>query len=61
MTALSIPTTSLADGSDFPLIGFGTGGLKGPDGAERIATAIRAGYRLLDVQQRESVARRYVS
>jgi 2,5-diketo-D-gluconate reductase A len=48
MTALSIPTTSLADGSDFPLIGFGTGGLKGPDGAERIATAIRAGYRLLD-------------
>ncbi|MEE1649378.1 aldo/keto reductase [Brachybacterium sp. J144] len=48
MTALTIPTTTLADGSAFPLIGFGTGGLKGPDGAQRIATALGAGYRLLD-------------
>ena len=48
MTTLSLPSTSLADGTAFPLIGFGTGGLKGPDGAEAIATAIRAGYRLLD-------------
>lgn len=48
MTTLSLPSTSLADGTAFPLIGFGTGGLKGPDGADRIATAIRAGYRLLD-------------
>lgn len=45
---LTIPQTALADGTPFPLIGFGTGGLKGPDGAEVIAGAIRDGYRLLD-------------
>ncbi|MFC7458527.1 aldo/keto reductase [Brachybacterium sp. GCM10030267] len=48
MTTLSIPTTTLADGSPFPLVGFGTAGLRGADGCESIAAAIRAGYRLLD-------------
>lgn len=47
-TALSIPTTTLADGTDFPLIGFGTSSMKGVEGASAIAEALRAGYRLID-------------
>lgn len=46
--ALSIPTTTLADGTAFPLIGFGTSGMRGVEGAQGIAAALRAGYRLLD-------------
>lgn len=48
MTTLSIPTTTLADGSPFPLIGFGTAGLRGVEGAEAITAALRSGYRLVD-------------
>ncbi|PMC74455.1 MULTISPECIES: aldo/keto reductase [unclassified Brachybacterium] len=48
MTALSIPTTALADGTPFPLIGFGTSSVKGADGCRAIAQALRSGYRLLD-------------
>lgn len=48
MTELSIPTTSLADGTSIPLIGFGTSSLKGTDAARAIAAALRSGYRLLD-------------
>ena len=45
---LSIPTTTLADGTPFPLIGLGTGQPKGPAGAEVVAAALREGYRLVD-------------
>lgn len=48
MTALSIPTTALADGTRIPLIGFGTSSLKGTDAVESIAAALRSGYRLID-------------
>ncbi|WP_066186954.1 MULTISPECIES: aldo/keto reductase [Gracilibacillus] len=43
-----IPTRTLRDGLDIPVIGFGTGGLKGMDGAQAITSAIHNGYRLLD-------------
>lgn len=43
-----VPTTTFADGSTVPLIGFGTGGAQGPAGADIIASALRTGYRLLD-------------
>ena len=46
--APDVPTTTFADGSSIPLIGFGTGGAQGSPGADRIASALRAGYRLLD-------------
>lgn len=48
MPTLSIPTTTFADGSTIPLVGLGTGGMKGPEGADAIAHALRSGYRLLD-------------
>lgn len=48
MAELSIPTTAFRDGSPIPLIGFGTANMKGVQGAEAVATALRAGYRLLD-------------
>ena len=48
MSELSIPTTALADGTVFPLIGFGTSGMKGTGGADAVAAALRAGYRLVD-------------
>ncbi|MGP9537504.1 aldo/keto reductase [Brachybacterium sp. AOP43-C2-M15] len=48
MTALSIPTTTLADGTAFPLIGFGTSSMRGTEGASAIAEALRSGYRLID-------------
>lgn len=48
MTALSIPTTALADGTRIPLIGFGTSSLKGTDAVESIAAALHSGYRLID-------------
>ncbi|MGY5763682.1 aldo/keto reductase [Brachybacterium sp. DNPG3] len=47
-SALTIPQTVLADGSAFPLIGFGTSSLKGVGGVEVIASALRNGYRLID-------------
>lgn len=48
MSPLSIPTTTLSDGTPIPLIGFGTAGLRGAEGAEAITAALRSGYRLLD-------------
>lgn len=48
MTDLSIPTTTLADGTPIPLIGFGTSSLKGTAAVESIAAALHSGYRLLD-------------
>lgn len=43
-----VPTTTFADGTSIPLIGFGTGGARGPAGVDVIASALRTGYRLLD-------------
>lgn len=40
--------TTLRDGSTMPSIGFGTYPLQGEEGVEAIASAIDAGYRLLD-------------
>lgn len=48
MSELTIPTTTLADGTPFPLLGLGTGSPKGPEGAEVVAAALREGYRLVD-------------
>ncbi|WP_152353407.1 aldo/keto reductase [Brachybacterium subflavum] len=46
--APSAPTRTLADGTEIPLIGFGTSSTKGVEGAEAIAAALRGGYRLID-------------
>ncbi|MFC0674137.1 aldo/keto reductase [Brachybacterium hainanense] len=48
MPRLDIPTTTLADGSPIPLIGFGTSSLKGVEGAEAVRSALENGYRLID-------------
>lgn len=45
---LSIPSTTLADGTSFPLIGFGTSSMRGADGSRAITDALRSGYRLID-------------
>jgi diketogulonate reductase-like aldo/keto reductase len=42
------PTYTLHDGSTLPAIGFGTYPLRGREGVEAIASAIRIGYRLVD-------------
>src|SRR4051794_20928915 len=42
------PTRTLNDGLDLPAVGFGTYPLRGSPGAEAIARAIAAGYRLVD-------------
>ncbi len=44
----SVPTRTLNDGLEMPLIGLGTYRLTGPAGVESILTGIEAGYRLLD-------------
>lgn len=43
-----IPEKQLNDGLKVPAIGFGTGGFRGAAGVKVIASAIDAGYRLLD-------------
>ncbi len=43
-----IPTATAHDGFAVPVIGFGTYLLRGDSGARSIATALEAGYRLLD-------------
>jgi 2,5-diketo-D-gluconate reductase A len=48
MSALHAPTAQLADGTQIPLVGFGTSSAKGVEGAEAIASALRGGYRLID-------------
>jgi diketogulonate reductase-like aldo/keto reductase len=46
-----IPALPLLDGNRIPAVGLGTYSLKGEAGAESVAAAIRAGYRLLDSAQ----------
>jgi 2,5-diketo-D-gluconate reductase A len=47
MTNLA-PTIELNDGKQLPAIGFGTYPLRGSEGADAVASAIRTGYRSLD-------------
>jgi 2,5-diketo-D-gluconate reductase A len=44
----AIPTYTLNDGAELPVIGFGTYTLRGEEGTAAIVSAIEAGYRLLD-------------
>jgi 2,5-diketo-D-gluconate reductase A len=46
--AKTIPYVTLANGVKMPLIGFGTYSLNGATASSSVATAITAGYRLLD-------------
>jgi diketogulonate reductase-like aldo/keto reductase len=48
MTANTIPTYTLNDGSTLPAVGFGTYPLRGEEGTAAIVSALEAGYRLLD-------------
>ncbi|MGP4039804.1 aldo/keto reductase [Gracilibacillus sp. D59] len=43
-----IPTVTLKDGVEIPVVGFGTANVKGNQGATAIASAITNGYRLID-------------
>ena len=45
---MTIPTYTLNDGTTLPAIGFGTAGLRGEAAVEATASALEAGYRLLD-------------
>lgn len=45
---VTIPTVTLADGTAFPELGFGTYQLQGDEGVAAIVAAIENGYRLLD-------------
>jgi 2,5-diketo-D-gluconate reductase A len=46
-----IPSLPLLDGNRIPAVGLGTYSLQGDAGADAVAGAIRAGYRLLDSAQ----------
>ena len=48
MGPMTVPTLSAQDGTAIPAIGYGTYRLNGEEGAETIARAIDAGYRLID-------------
>jgi len=43
-----MPTYTLNDGEQLPVIGFGTVGLRGEEGIAAMVSALEAGYRLLD-------------
>ncbi|QDZ13469.1 aldo/keto reductase [Humibacter ginsenosidimutans] len=45
---MEIPQRALNDGTSIPALGFGTYPLKGDEGERAVASAIEAGYRLLD-------------
>jgi diketogulonate reductase-like aldo/keto reductase len=47
MTSLA-PLIALNDGHELPALGFGTYPLRGEEGADAVASAIRTGYRSLD-------------
>ncbi|MCC2336697.1 aldo/keto reductase [Cellulomonas wangsupingiae] len=48
MTDGPVPTRTLIDGLELPVLGLGTYGLRGPDGVDAVRHAIDAGYRLVD-------------
>jgi diketogulonate reductase-like aldo/keto reductase len=45
---MTIPTYTLNDGASLPAIGFGTSGLRGEEAVAATASALQAGYRLVD-------------
>ncbi len=45
---MEIPVYDLNDGTELPVIGFGTTSLRGADGLEAIVSALGVGYRLID-------------
>jgi 2,5-diketo-D-gluconate reductase A len=45
---MDLPVYDLNDGTELPVIGFGTTSLRGADGLDAMLSAIAAGYRLLD-------------
>ncbi|MDN3310429.1 aldo/keto reductase [Microbacterium oryzae] len=45
---MTIPTWTAHGGLELPVLGFGTYGLKGADGADAVARAVEKGYRLID-------------
>jgi diketogulonate reductase-like aldo/keto reductase len=45
---MEIPVYDLNDGTELPVIGFGTTSLRGAGGLEAIVSALRVGYRLID-------------
>ncbi|GAA4195942.1 aldo/keto reductase [Microbacterium oryzae] len=45
---MTIPTWTAHGGLELPVLGFGTYGLKGADGADAVARAVDKGYRLID-------------
>lgn len=45
---MSIPSVTSPSGYTLPAVGFGTYRLRGEAGAQAVADALRAGYRLLD-------------
>lgn len=45
---MTIPLITLTDDTALPVIGLGTGGLKGGDGVAALGAALDSGYRLLD-------------
>lgn len=47
-TGGSIPSAPLRDGTDFPLIGFGTSSLRGMTAVDAVSGALADGYRLID-------------
>ena len=53
---MSTPTTISAHGAEIPVMGFGTSGLGG-DAAERVAIALRLGYRHLDTARKYATER----
>jgi len=46
--AAAVPTTTLADGVEMPMIGFGTWQLRGRAGRQAVAAALQTGYRHID-------------
>lgn len=44
----TIPTVSLSSGGSIPVLGLGTSGLQGREGAATVSQALTAGYRLID-------------
>ncbi|WP_026549411.1 aldo/keto reductase [Arthrobacter sp. Br18] len=51
MTLVSVPTVHLRNGADLPLLGLGTWPLNDAEAADTVATAIDAGYRLIDTAE----------
>lgn len=51
MTLKSVPTVQLRNGADLPLLGLGTWPLSDAEAADTVATAIDAGYRLIDTAE----------